>query len=854
MMLVKKVIFTTTFCMLFLSGCLDHSPDTGLPVASTATSIPNISEEWSDFLHVIEWEDGDEAGSTLSLYFDVDDKDQNGKLIVRDIPTEDPTNLYHWNTAAVPEGEYYLYYEKNDGVDVSFKYIEGPILIKHPTACLDISNRPNLLPNPGFEDGDLSLLDQMIGDTQWKFNIVSVSVSERYPKYKWENTPEHVYEGEWSVKIWDSFNGVNSSSAWEDRAILRSPLIDLPKDTSKFLLTARIKTENVAPGHVLFRIKYFDENGEQLLLRGHGTDTFYKSGPNNDQWEFVKILLNPPHWDSPNYPENARAEKIEIGISLDNSPGNLWVDDVSLIEISDEEYSYYYPGNWYSAPEIKQAIAPINFPRIQATSTSVQKDPVTGVWWFVGPDSEAYWAIGTGSIANQKLESFTGLSDAIYRQQAQVHSHYDLNFNIGWRDFNGQGTFSDTNNHIVWLNFSSQPDIDEKPSQWVLKDRDGKLIDDFGHYFPDVFSPIWQEYAVKEAQTLLSNGGWKIKSELVIGYWTDNEIAYGDVYDFIWADVAKLAFVDWLQGKNDLPSVDSEFAKSNSKINLDVPLGYEIIDPYTSPGELSAAWSSDLHKYNYTSFNDVYRKDMPFIRGHHDPVKNDLYQFERVIYKIYVDTIIKNIRAVESEFNQKEGVGFHRPIFSNRFHLNSPAAIESLQRVIDIFSDFDVIAVNWYPAFNQSGTYQSRELMELVKQTFHDLTGRPIFISEFGVAGEDGDDFSTAPYLYVARWRDKTVAHQYQRGWAYKNIVSTWANLPYIIGTQWYAWGNQYGDPPYDDVRNSGLVDDQDRYYVNLTDDVRSINKQLQTIFRDGSYSIQQIDWSKVELNICANK
>ena len=101
---------------------------------------------------------------------------------------------------------------------------------------------------------------------------------------------------------------MNSSSAWEDRAILRSPLIDLPKDTSKFLLTARIKTENVAPGHVLFRIKYFDENGEQLLLRGHGTDTFYKSGPNNHKWEFVKILLNPPHWDSPNYPENARAE------------------------------------------------------------------------------------------------------------------------------------------------------------------------------------------------------------------------------------------------------------------------------------------------------------------------------------------------------------------------------------------------------------------------------------------------------------------------------------------------------------------------------------------------------------------
>ena len=160
---------------------------------------------------------------------------------------------------------------------------------------------------------------------------------------------------------------------------------------------------------------------------------------------------------------------------------------------------------------------------------------------------------------------------------------------------------------------------------------------------------------------------------------------------------------------------------------------------------------------------------------------------------------------------------------------------------MDIFSRFDVVAVNVYPTFNKTGSYIPLKRMEMVKTTFHDTTGRPLYISEFGVSAEDADDYTTEPYLFVARWRTKVVEHQYQRGWAYKNFVSTWANLPYVIGANWFRWANSYGDLSGNDVRNSGLVDDKNQYYVDLTDNVRSVNQQVNAIKRSGSFTLTDI-------------
>lgn len=835
---------TLTIFVILTIGLILSRPN--YPVrAGTMIIEPDGVADSADIKYKIIWSDGNKAGHTVSLFYDPDNEGNDGTLLVQDIPTGDGTNNYFWNTANIPAGNYYIYAAYNNGTDITYHYSPGPVTIAHSPACLDISDRINLLPNASFENG-------FFKPSSWQPDTPTIFLRERSWEYEWVNDPKQAYAGNRAIKIANTFNGVNSDSAWKDRVIIDGPKLALPTTNGKYLLTAWIKTDNVATGQVMFRVKYYDGNGEELTLKGHGSETFYAGGPPTTAWTQVAFMLNPPHWDSPPYPAPARAEKIRINFSLDNSPGTLWVDNISLVEISQSEYEHYNPRNRYAAPALITTTVPVTLPAVAGWNATIQQDPDTGVWWLVGPDQKAFWAVGPGAGTNDKLLSTTGLSESEYRKEVQYRARYDLNFNQDWRDKTGSGQYSSTRNDIYWLNFSSEPNITEDPGEWVLKDRDGNLIADYGHYFPDVFSPIWQENAVREAETLLSDEGWLIESEQFIGYWTDNEWAYGDLYDFLWGDTARLAFVDWLQGKNDLPSLDAVFARAGSRINLDVPAGFEIATPYPTPADLNKRWSSAYHSYNYRSFADVYGRDKPYIRAHDDPVTYDLYAFERVIYKIYVDTIIDNIRQVETNFIARTGQGFYHPIFSNRFDVGTPAALEALRRNMDIFSRFDAIAVNWYPDYNQSSTYHPREWMEIVKATFHDTTGRPLYIAEYGVAAEDADDYSAVPYLTVARWREKTVEHQYQRGWAYHNLVSTWANLPYVIGANWFKWPNGYGNPNGSDVRDSGLVDDNDNYYVHLTDNIRSVNKQINSISRSGTFSLDNIDWISVELNLCS--
>jgi len=615
-----------------------------------------------------------------------------------------------------------------------------------------------------------------------------------------------------------------------------------------------LKTEQVKEGHVILRVKYYDAKDNPLRLKGHKHDTFYTGGEKFNEWHQVAFLIRPPHWSSQAYSKPAQAEKLRLSISLDNSSGNLWLDDIALIEISQTEYDRFDPNQHYISPQIQTTKAtnaqPITFSKNAHHKGNVQQDKITGVWWLTN-NKHAFWSIGVNKGTNDKLFSATQLSPSQYKKQSQYRAWHELNFNQGIRKKKASGKLSSTHNHIHWLNFSSEAEINIQPDKWVLKDRNNQLIAGEGHYFPDVFSPIWQKHAKHEAESLLDNDAWLLSGQQVLGYWTDNEWAYGDIMDYFWGETSKKAFIDWLQGHNDLPSVDLTFAEQKLKINLNVPEGFELASPYTDVKLLSQAWSSQYHQYQYTSFEDILNIDMPYIRGHDDPLIRDFQAFARLIYKIYVDTVIDNIRRVESDYITRTGRGSHRLIFSNRFAMERPSGLQDLRRNMDLFSRFDVISVNLYPDYNQGRTYYPKALLKQLQSTFYEPTGRPIYISEFGIAAEDADNCNEHPCLRVERWRNRTVADQKQRGIGYKNIVSTLANLPYIVGANWFKWSNGYGTPIGSDIRNSGLVDDNDQYYKHFTDSVRKVNDKLQNIYRQETFNLTDINWEAVELNIC---
>jgi hypothetical protein len=70
--------------------------------------------------------DADADATTVSLYYDVDTNPSNGKtLIASGIPAS--AGQFTWNSASVPRGEYYIYAEASDGVQVMGRYSTAPV-------------------------------------------------------------------------------------------------------------------------------------------------------------------------------------------------------------------------------------------------------------------------------------------------------------------------------------------------------------------------------------------------------------------------------------------------------------------------------------------------------------------------------------------------------------------------------------------------------------------------------------------------------------------------------------------------------------------------------------------------------
>jgi hypothetical protein len=74
--------------------------------------------------------DADADATTVSLYYDVDTNPGNGKTpIASGIPAA--AGQFVWNSA-VPQGEYYIYAEASDGIQVTGRYSSAPVQLVAP--------------------------------------------------------------------------------------------------------------------------------------------------------------------------------------------------------------------------------------------------------------------------------------------------------------------------------------------------------------------------------------------------------------------------------------------------------------------------------------------------------------------------------------------------------------------------------------------------------------------------------------------------------------------------------------------------------------------------------------------------
>jgi hypothetical protein len=75
--------------------------------------------------------DADADATVVSLYYDGDTNPGNGKaLIASNIPAS--AGQFVWNTIGVPRGEYYIYAEASDGIQVTGRYSTVPVVLNTP--------------------------------------------------------------------------------------------------------------------------------------------------------------------------------------------------------------------------------------------------------------------------------------------------------------------------------------------------------------------------------------------------------------------------------------------------------------------------------------------------------------------------------------------------------------------------------------------------------------------------------------------------------------------------------------------------------------------------------------------------
>ncbi|MFX0094060.1 MAG: hypothetical protein ACFFBD_20145, partial [Candidatus Hodarchaeota archaeon] len=546
-----------------------------------------------------------------------------------------------------------------------------------------------------------------------------------------------------------------------------------------------------------------------------------------DRYTLDSFVCRPsPNWQATNFVMEtipSSTVKFNVYLCLLHSPGTVWLDYLFLGQLTEAEYINATLLGKFRPPNITQGLP-------QGSTASVTHlEKINGAWWLVDPDGSPFWStsvLRTHNVATYNPYLWASLSPSErdnFWKTSKVRAKNEFFFNTEVRNtVNGP-----TENYIAWLNMGTQASETEA-SKWIMRDADGNGWGGWMgmHQFPDPFDPDWEAYVDAVANSIPE---WFLQDSNNIGYWTDNEMMYGATWNYYWNEACSTALIEWLQGTGNYTN-SSLYSQPNTY--------------YTSIAELNAAWSSGYHTYSYSSFADIAGTDKPQIRGWNDTqVMADLQAFERVVYQKYVKTIISAIRARE------DSLGYpRRLIMANRWGYGGPSyAADAIERVIDIFSAFDILGVNAYPAMNRARDHYPYEHIKFIEEIIYGKTGRPIIISEFGVSAVDSG-------IEIGRWRPHTVDTQEQRGISYRNIISMLVNMPWCVGAHLYAYTNYYyeEDGVTPNPCNCGLVNDSNEPYPNYSDYIISTNQKVNQCSRTMS-SIDDLAWDSLIITVIDN-
>lgn len=443
---------------------------------------------------------------------------------------------------------------------------------------------------------------------------------------------------------------------------------------------------------------------------------------------------------------------VGLNVMATDGPAHLYIDDVGVYRVED-------------APPIPQdqVIVPPVIPDVMGhptrtglkTSDHVRVEAIDGIWYLVTPEGKAYFDRGINHCSypngwwnNLNPDRGQNIRRLFPQESAwqdyALQSVKDWGFtSLGAWSYEGIAPKARQNDIQVWSSLAV--DWVGNP-RFTLKNQQGGLIPIGGTTrMADPFNPQWREAVTRHIEQRLTSS-----KNNVMGYFTENENSLGVVplYGYAWTPSARKAMSEWL----------------TKRYNGDI-------------AQLNIGWKDKNGKAgSYASFDDAVQNPPSFNNTDaqsDNRFTSDMEDFEDFIVETYVDFIIGAVRKINP----------NALLTSPRLPGSNFVDYKPLRH----FKKFDIVAVNCY-----GSAYYSRKQMDQLK-AIHDLTGRPILITEWCAPDDSG---ITDP--------EKSAQ---ERALRYQTMMRQISALPFVVGMHWQMWFAATKS----DGGKMGLVDDNEK-------------------------------------------
>jgi hypothetical protein len=385
-----------------------------------------------------------------------------------------------------------------------------------------------------------------------------------------------------------------------------------------------------------------------------------------------------------------------------------------------------------------------------------------GRWWFVPPDGGRFWSAGVNAATpSGSRNGVTGeyayaeSVEAIYGSE-EAWGEATVPRLEGW-GFNTAGSWSRSD----LLQMPATINLGLSGGDWET----GELA--------DWFSPEWEEHVLDRVEVIVLP---RVRDERVIGWFLDNEIRWGSDWrgtDTLLQEYLKLP----AEAPGKTAAVDFLLEELGSVEAVDRALGTELAD---RSGMLEET-----------------RWEMLEAEAHGDLVQG----FLGLAAERYFSFTTSSIRAVDPE---------HLILGNREVSVMVPeAAWEAAGRHCDVLSSNNYVFLDGIAeaALSISGGLDPGAFLEAQ----HELTGKPILITEFGFRADDAGLPNSWPPIYP------TYEDQAARAQAFEDYVRSAQAAPWVVGTHWFAWVDQPIDGRFDGEDNNwGLVSEADLPYELL--------------------------------------